>query len=151
MIPAGESITALVTYAPSSEDAASGAMLISSDDAATPVVEVTLSGNGIAGGVPQIAGDCNQDGARNVSDVICMVKLLFPGFLLLDRSVQAPPCTTDDGTVAILDLNDDALVNGSDVAHLANFLFASGAPPAQGVECFAVEEALGCSQNSACP
>ncbi len=112
---------------------------------------MTLSGNGIAGGVPQIAGDCNQDGARNVSDVICMVKLMFPGFLLLDRSVQVAPCTTDDGTVAILDLNDDALVNGSDVFHLANFLFASGAPPAQGVECFAVVEALGCSQNSACP
>lgn len=151
VIPMGEAITALVTYAPSSVGAASGALLIASDDADEPVVEVTLSGNGITAGVPQIAGDCNQDGARNLSDVICMVKLTFPGFLLLDRSVQVPPCTTDDGTVGILDLNGDAQLSGSDIAHLANFLFASGAPPAQGVECFAVEQALGCPQNNVCP
>ena len=151
VIPTGGSITALVTYAPSSESAASGALLISSDDADTPAVEVTLSGVGDPPRLPQVAGDCNQDGERDISDLICMVKVEFPGFNLLDRSVQVPPCTTDEGTVAILDLNDDAVLNGSDIIHLANFLFAGSAPPAQGVECFGVVEAFGCAQNSVCP
>ena len=36
----------------------------------------------------QLAGDCNQDGAQDVSDVLCSVGILFPGFSLLDRSTQ---------------------------------------------------------------
>jgi hypothetical protein len=80
-----------------------------------------------------------------------MVKLAFPGFLLLDRAVQPPPCATDDGTARVLDLSGDALVNGSDIIFLAEFLFGRGLPPAQGVECFGVDEALGCARNGACP
>ena len=151
MIAPEAEVTVGVTYAPQEEETDSGTLRIVSDDADETEVPVSLSGNGITTGVPQIAGDCNQDGERNLSDVICMVKLTFPGFLLLDRSVQVPPCTTDDGTVGILDLNGDAQLNGSDIFLLADFLFVGGAPPAQGVECFGVDEALGCSQNSVCP
>lgn len=150
-IPPGEALTALVTYNPSAAGVASGVLRIASDDADEPAVEVTLSGNGLLGGVPQIAGDCNQDGTRNISDVICMIKLTYPGFNLLDQSTQTPPCSNEDGTVGILDVNGDTQLNSSDIVLLADFLFVGSAPPAQGLECFGLDEALGCSQNAACP
>jgi hypothetical protein len=149
LIRPGDDLAARVRFTPSSATAASGVLRISSDDADEPTVEVSLRGTG--SGVPQIAGDCNQDGARDLADVVCMVKLAYPGFVLLDRTPETPPCPTDGGTLAVLDLDGDEQLNGSDIILLADFLFMGGAPPAQGLECFAVLEELGCARNSGCP
>ncbi len=91
---------------------------------------------GPPGGGPQLAGDCDQNGVRDISDLICNVKILFPGFLLLSREGAADPCVSGDGSVSVLDVNGDSVFNGSDALYLANFLFIGGPPPTQGEECF---------------
>ena len=94
--------------------------------------------------VNNIAGDCNQDGLVNIADVICEVRLLFAGFFLLDQTPQEPPCGTDEGTVAILDINGDSVLDISDIARLANFLFNGAAQPVQGLGCIEIPEVYEC-------
>ncbi len=151
MIAPGESHAVSVNFTPSTVGAAVGVLRVVSDDEDEPTIDVSLSGTGVAAGVPQLAADCNQDGSRNVSDVVCMVKVAFRGFFLPDRSLQAAPCAEVEGTTQILDLNGDSIVNGSDVFFLAAFLFQGGAPPVQGLECFGVPEQAGCGKNTSCP
>ena len=79
-----------------------------------------------------------------------MVRLLFRGFDLLNRSTQVPPCSTVDGTAQILDLNGDSRVDVLDVVILAQFLFETGGPPVRGLECFGVSAEMRCSQNNGC-
>jgi hypothetical protein len=102
-------------------------------------------------GALQVGGDCNQDGSVDISDVVCMVSLIFRGFLLLDRTVPQEPCGTGEGTRAVLDVNGDAQGNISDIVYLAMFLFQGGRPPAQGAGCFEVAAGLACPDNSVCP
>ena len=87
-------------------------------------------------GGPQLAGDCDQNGVRDISDLICNIKILFPGFLLLPREGAADPCVSGDGSVSVLDVNGDGSFTSSDALYLANFLFIGGPPPTQGEECF---------------
>ena len=94
--------------------------------------------------VGQLAGDCNQDGARDIADVICEVRLLFAGFFLLDQTPPTPPCDSDDGNAAVLDVNGDGRLNVSDVVRLAAYLFQGGAAPVQGLDCFEIPAATGC-------
>jgi hypothetical protein len=136
---------------PTYSEGAGGAMAWSSDfenDNSPGVLGNLIIRDAPGVGGMQLPGDCDQDGSRTIADVMCMVKLAYPGFLLLDRSPQAPPCATDEGTTAVLDLSGDSRVNGSDILLLADFLFGSGSPPG---ECFGVDEAFGCAQNSGCP
>ena len=58
---------------------------------------------------------------------------------------QRTPSARD---VAVLDVNGDAVVDGSDVASLAAHLFRGGPPPAQGTECFAAVDS--CAANQGC-
>ena len=100
----------------------------------------------------QIAGDCNQDGVVNVSDVSCYVRLQFPGFDLVARAAEAPCGGTDltsSGNVAVLDVDGSSIVDVNDIVYLAQFLFAAGSPPQQGAGCllFAAGE---CQTNSFC-
>ena len=104
----------------------------------------------MCGLVRQVAGDCNQDGSRDISDIICGVGLLFGGFNLLDRTPPTPPCLTPAGNVAVLDVNGDANVNISDIVYMASFLFMGGSPPAQGLGCFPVPIVLGCPEGLSC-
>jgi hypothetical protein len=101
-------------------------------------------------GVPQLAGDCDQSGHRNITDVICVVRLLFANFDLLNRTPQVPPCSKTAGVTAVLDVNGDGAVNVSDIVSLATFLFQGGSPPAQGLACFGVPVASGCLANTGC-
>ena len=50
--------------------------------------------------VNQLAGDCNQDGAQDVSDIVCTVGQLFPGFALLNRHPDGHFSATTSGLVA---------------------------------------------------
>ena len=97
--------------------------------------------------VQQLVGDCNQDGATNISDVLCAVHLLFPGFDLLSRAPASEPCATAEGTAAVLDLSGDASVDAGDIALLAQSIFGMGGPA---LECALVPEDLGCEQNDGC-
>jgi hypothetical protein len=98
----------------------------------------------------QLAADCNQDGERDISDVLCGVEFLFGGFLLLDRIPPVPPCATPVGNLVVLDVNGDVSLNVSDIVYLANYLFLAGPPPVQGTACFDVDQALGCPDDHGC-
>jgi hypothetical protein len=98
----------------------------------------------------QLAADCNQDGYLDIGDLICGIRLLFAGFDLLDRTPQEPPCSTDAGNFAVLNVNGDGGLNVSDLIYMANYLFMSGPPPVQGIECFPVDKAFGCGVNVRC-
>ncbi len=113
---------------------------------------VCWTSTGIFGpaGTPVLAGDCNVDGTRNLSDVICGIHVLFPGFFLLADPVE-PPCGTGEGTDAILDVSGNGAFDINDVISLARYLFDGGAPPVQGVDCFGVVEAFDCAGSDGCP
>ncbi len=103
--------------------------------------------------VPAVAGDCSGDGSRGIEDVVCYVKNLFPGFLLLGSQNGALPCAGEigsDGNAAILDVSGDGEVNTGDAVHLAMFLFGDGSAPSQGAGCFDVLEELNCAANPGC-
>ncbi len=95
----------------------------------------------------QLAGDANQDAQLNVNDIVSYVGILFPGFNLLDRTTPDDPCTTESGTIAVLDVSGDGQVDTGDVVHLANFLFSGGDAPAQGDGCFVLAESEGCGDS----
>ncbi len=99
--------------------------------------------------VSQLAGDCNQDGERNISDIICGVRLLFPGFLILGDAA-VPPCASPEGTLAVVDVSGDGAGSIADLVTLARFLFQGEACLAQGHGCFPVDAALGCATNVSC-
>lgn len=73
--------------------------------------------NEITGDPPLIPGDCNGDGAVNVSDPVFLQNYLFvPG-----SPVPEPLCRGD--------VNDDGAINVSDIVYLLNYLFLPGSPP----------------------
>ena len=105
-------------------------------------------GGGPVEGDRQVAGDCDQSGDRGIGDLTCYVGMLFPGFNLLSRTASSP-CSTDEGNVAVLDVNGDASVGISDIVYLSNSLFQGGPDPVQGTGCFAVG-AEGCGAGASC-
>ena len=84
----------------------------------------------------QVAGDCNQDGSRDLSDAVCLLGHFFnnnPAFL---------PCgdgtVFDPGNLGLLNVNTDLAIDLSDAVYLLNFLFNGGPPPVQGTDCQAI-------------
>jgi hypothetical protein len=124
------------------------------DGAADLIGRFTLK---VRGPTPQIAGDCNQDGAVDINDIICTIKNLFSGFLLLDRSQAIPPCSGDlgsAGNIAVLDVNGSGGINITDIVYLAHYLFMGGSEPAQGIGCLPLRQPaqfLNCLPNPGCP
>lgn len=96
--------------------------------------------------VTQIAGDCNQDGTQDVSDVVCSIGQLFPGFPPLGLNTPSP-CGTAEGSAALLDINGDGVFNIADVIGYADALFGGAAGPP--VECGPLV-ARGCADNASC-
>jgi hypothetical protein len=92
----------------------------------------------------QRPGDCNQDGALDISDGICLLGHLFLGV------PATMPCelgtVLDAGNVALLDSNGDATVDLSDAIRVFGYLFGGSAPPILGAACVPME---GCPDNSA--
>jgi PKD repeat protein len=100
-----------------------------------------------------LAGDCNGDGVRDITDVLCYVRQVFRGFFLLDRAVPPTVCAgglQTGGNLALLNINGDATINVADIVYLARYLFASGPPPVQGAGCVAVHPDFGCAAGPTC-
>jgi hypothetical protein len=72
----------------------------------------------------QLPGDCNQDGALDLPDVMCLLFYLFP------TEPPTLPCgngrADDPGNVEIIDFNDDSGVDIADAVSLLMRLFLRG-------------------------
>jgi hypothetical protein len=90
----------------------------------------------------QLAGDCNQDGEFDLSDVICLLGHLFQG------NPETLPCTSTPANLALMDCNGDGSVDLSDAVFKLAFLFQGGPPPEGGVACVGIPE---CPQSPGCP
>ncbi len=81
-------------------------------------------------------GDCNQDGALDLSDTICVFGHLFLG------TPAALPCGDgsdgDPSNRSLLDVNGDGRLDISDGIHLLGFSFLGGPPPVLGTDCVAI-------------
>jgi glucosylceramidase len=86
-----------------------------------------------------IRGDANSDGARDISDAIRSLVVMFEG--------EASPCPDS------IDSNDDGEVDVSDPVYLLEYLFAEGPPLHSPATCgrdLAVD-GLGCGPPGGCP
>jgi hypothetical protein len=95
----------------------------------------------------QLPGDCNQDGALDIGDPVCLLGFCFLGV------PAALPC--GDGALAhtsnitLMDCNGDGSLDClADAICLLQFLFLGGPPPAGGTSCVYIEK---CPQGPACP
>lgn len=105
-------------------------------------VRLVAAGDPNRGGV-QRPCDCNQDGAQDVSDAVCLLGHLFLG------SPESPGCheaTAAPGNLALLDFNGDRAIDLSDAVALLARLFLGGPPHVLGEACRPLE---GCRDNSA--
>lgn len=89
-----------------------------------------------------IPGDCNQDGAVDLSDAICTLGFLF------QNNPETLPCSSTAGNLGLMDVNNDDSVDLSDAIYLLAFLFQGGATPVQGQGCISMAN---CPQNVGCP
>lgn len=93
----------------------------------------------------QLPGDCNQDGARDLSDAICLFQFLF------QNKPPSLPCgesLRDAGNVLLLDWNGDKKLDISDPIKSLQFLFRSTSGHALGEDCVPI---VGCSEMCARP
>lgn len=122
-----------IAYGPTGTGADSGGVVIESNLPGMAQVLVPLSGTGTAipGGL-QIPGDCNQDGAIDISDPVCLL-----GFLFLGRPTELPCGSpglpepdgpTTEADFALMDWNGDRNVDLSDVVAPLNALFGGALP-----------------------
>jgi hypothetical protein len=89
----------------------------------------------------QLAGDCNQDGAVDLSDAVCLLGFLF------QNNPAVLPCSTMAGNFELMDCNGDGSIDLSDVIYKLAFLFQGGNAPVQGLGCIDME----CPPNPGCP
>ena len=87
---------------------------------------------------------------NGISDVICLLKILYGGFFLVpSRSIT--PCGSDDlddpSNMVVLDFNGDGTVSLTDAISIARFAFSGGAPPAAGLDCVTL---VGCPDSPGC-
>ncbi len=119
---------------------------VTAHDGAVPAVAVVRSFRAIEAGGPQIPGDCNQDGALDISDPICLLRFLF---LAADRPLPcAGESVEDGGNGILLNFNGDvrngeggavtAVVNLADPVAMLQCLFAGGRPHVLGKACTSV-------------
>ena len=92
--------------------------------------------------VSNIPGDCNQDGAFDLSDVIHLLGFLFQG------NPESLPCSTEEANLALMDCNQDGGIDLSDAVYKLAFLFQGSPPPVQGEGCIEIAD---CPQNPDCP
>ena len=98
------------------------------------------SGTPCPGGA-QLAADCNQDGARDLSDVVCLLGHLFQG------NPEELPCGTTAANLMLMDCNEDGGIDLSDAIYKLAFLFQGGPPPEQGEGCTVIVD---CPQGPGC-
>ena len=115
--------------------------------------EPSALANGVTrfGGL-RLPGDCNQDGAIDLSDPVCTLGVLFTGVPSLF------PCgdgaSTDPGNVALLDWQPDGGIDLSDVVAMLQFFFLGADPhplAIPGAEATACVGTPGCTTSTECP
>ncbi|MBN1442641.1 MAG: hypothetical protein JXA90_08030, partial [Planctomycetes bacterium] len=60
-----------------------------------------------------------------------------------------PPCGTDEGSLLVMDVDGNGLLNITDIVYVANALYRGGPPPVLGYGCFAISDTL-CGENPGC-
>jgi hypothetical protein len=97
----------------------------------------------------QIPGDCNQDGALDISDGVCLLGFLFTG------ATPRLPCgngtSLDPANLSLMNANGDVSgVDLSDAIYLLSFLFLGGPPHVLGPPsaCIGIG---GCPSGPGCP
>ncbi len=88
---------------------------------------------------PQLPGDCNQDGALDISDGICLLGYLFLG--TMERLPCGNGAVSAPENIALLDSNGDATLDISDALRVFMLLFFGAPPPVLGEGCVPI---LGC-------
>lgn len=110
--------------------------ILVTDFASLPIGERTGTTLEVVDAVPFLRGDCNIDGAREISDVIALFSIVFEG------------ATTT--CLSACDFGDDGTLDLADGVALAEYLFTDGpAPAAPAVECGAPSSAF-CDAYGAC-
>ena len=92
-------------------------------------------------GTSNIPGDCNQDGAFDLSDVVHLLGFLFQG------NPEDLPCSTVAANLLLMDCNQDGSLDLSDAVYKLAFLFQGGPPPEQGEGCTVIVD---CPQGPGC-
>jgi hypothetical protein len=104
--------------------------------------ELEILGVAVIEAGQNIAGDCNQDGEFDLSDVVCLLGHLFQG------NPGELPCETTAANLALMDCNQDDSIDLSDAIYKLAFLFQGGPPPELGTVCFGIPQ---CPENEGCP
>jgi hypothetical protein len=98
-----------------------------------------------SGCLNQLPCDCNQDGALDISDAVCLLGFLFTG------TPAMLPCGDGSGlhtsNLLLMSCNGDGVVDIADAIYLLIYLFGGGPPPVLGTTCIYIEV---CPQNPAC-
>jgi len=98
-----------------------------------------LEGTTLTASLP---GDCNQDGAFDLSDAVCLLGFIF------QSTPPVLPCSSTPANVALMDCNGDGAIDISDAVYKLNFLFQGGPPPEQETGCIQIVD---CPANEGCP
>jgi len=103
-IGAGETVTEVIVFEPSSIGQQDNTISIYSNDEYDPVIVLQMSGNGVG-----ILGDINLDGGINILDIVALISFVF-----------------NDNENPFADLNGDGSVNIVDVVMLVNLVLNYG-------------------------
>jgi hypothetical protein len=93
----------------------------------------------------QLPGDCNPDGALDVSDAICLLGHLFLG--VPARLPCGGGTLEEPGNRRLLDANGDRVVDIADAVSLLGYLFLGAPPPVSGTLCLPIAR---CPSNPSC-
>ena len=85
----------------------------------------------------RLQGDLNANGFLEIADVTGFLFNLF-GLITL------APCPMPEGNLALQDSDGDGVLTQNDALRVLRYLFLTGPPPANGVECAPI---AGCSEN----
>ena len=103
-IGAGETVTEIIVFEPSSIGQQDNTISIYSNDEYDSVIVLQMSGNGVG-----ILGDINLDGGINILDIVALISFVF-----------------NDNENPFADLNGDGSVNIVDVVMLVNLVLNYG-------------------------
>jgi hypothetical protein len=152
MIPPLSSVPVEVRFNPQVAGEFSGNLYIRSATS-TEIIAQVVTVSGIARDPGrQLPGDCNQDGALDLSDPVCTLGVLFNGI------PPVFPCgdgtAADPGNITLLDWQPDGGIDLSDAVAMLQFIFLGQAahhlavPGSETTECVLIAD---CDDNTACP
>ena len=84
-----------------------------------------------------LPSDCNEDGALDISDGVCLL-----GHLFQSEPIELPcgdGSVSDADNIALFDSNGDDNIDISDAVRVFGYLFSGAPAPARGTECVAAD------------